>query len=350
MNQIIYLVSIPFIIGLICLMLPHKIRGVSEFFAIVTSLVCLGFAITVTQLRPFNSDLFLIDNLNWFLIPAIAGLGLLIVLFSLKYFFVPDASKQKVNLYYGYILLTLSAAFGTVVANNLILLLIFWGFLGLTLYLLIQIKSPTFKVQSQVSEVRSPKSDDESTAAKKTFIIIGGADCLMILGIALIWFLTNTFQIDKLGTLLNQSTTLSIIAFWCLVVAALAKSGAMPFHTWIPDMASVSPIPVTAFLPASLDKMLGIYLLARVCLTIFPNLLNQSPSLNLILMFIGTVTIIAAVFMAMIQHDMKKLLSYHAVSQVGYMVLGIGTGTAVGIAGGIFHMLNNAIYKCCLFV
>ena len=72
--------------------------------------------------------------------------------------------------------------------------------------------------------------------------------------------------------------------------------------------------------------------------------------MQLLLMIIGAVTIIGAVLMALIQHDLKVLLSYHAVSQVGYMILGIATLTPVGIAGGIFHMLNNAIYKCCLFL
>jgi formate hydrogenlyase subunit 3/multisubunit Na+/H+ antiporter MnhD subunit len=73
-------------------------------------------------------------------------------------------------------------------------------------------------------------------------------------------------------------------------------------------------------------------------------------ALRLVLAIIGAATIIIAVMIAMVQHNLKKLLSYHAVSQVGYMILGIATGTAVGIAGGIFHMLNNAIYKCCLFL
>ncbi|MFH0948809.1 MAG: proton-conducting transporter membrane subunit [Elusimicrobiota bacterium] len=180
----------------------------------------------------------------------------------------------------------------------------------------------------------------------------------MILGIAIIWFLTGTFQMDKIQLvaasfmtpektgLINQAPTLSLIAFLCLAIASFAKAGAMPFHTWIPDMAATAPIPVTAYLPASLDKLLGIYLLARICLNLFTLNLN----LNLVLMSIGAFTIVAAVFMAMIQHDMKKLLSYHAVSQVGYMVLGIGTGTPIGIAGGLFHMLNNVVYKSCLFL
>jgi formate hydrogenlyase subunit 3/multisubunit Na+/H+ antiporter MnhD subunit len=103
-----------------------------------------------------------------------------------------------------------------------------------------------------------------------------------------------------------------------------------------------------AYLPASLDKLLGIYLLTRICVDIF-RIVPNSP-MSILLLAIGSFTIIAAVLGALVQHNLKKLLSFHAVSQVGYMVLGIGTGLPIGIAGGLFHMFNNAIYKCCLFL
>ena len=84
----------------------------------------------------------------------------------------------------------------------------------------------------------------------------------------------------------------------------------------------------------------------RLCLDIFA----VNIQMNVVLMALGSFTIVAGVMMALIQHDLKRLLGYHAVSQVGYMVLGIGTGSLLGIAGGLFHMLNNAIYKSCLFL
>jgi formate hydrogenlyase subunit 3/multisubunit Na+/H+ antiporter MnhD subunit len=119
----------------------------------------------------------------------------------------------------------------------------------------------------------------------------------------------------------------------------------MPFHSWIPGCAEKAPLPAVAFLPAALDKLLGIYLLSRISLDLF----IMNTAMNIFLMAIGAFTILAAVMMAMMQHNLKRLLGFHAVSQVGYMVLGIGTATPIGIAGGIFHMLNNALYKSCLF-
>jgi formate hydrogenlyase subunit 3/multisubunit Na+/H+ antiporter MnhD subunit len=103
---------------------------------------------------------------------------------------------------------------------------------------------------------------------------------------------------------------------------------------------------VSAYLPASLDKLLGIYLLVRCVHDLFV----PTPAMYMMLMLVGGVTVLTAVMMALVQHDLKRLLSYCAVSQVGYMLLGIGSGTAIGLAGGLFHMLNHALYKCALFL
>jgi formate hydrogenlyase subunit 3/multisubunit Na+/H+ antiporter MnhD subunit len=118
-------------------------------------------------------------------------------------------------------------------------------------------------------------------------------------------------------------------------------------HTWLPVGGEYAPVSVMALLPAALDKLLGIYLLVLVVTRLF---VLQAGALSIVLAVIGAGTIVIAVMIAMVQHNLKKLLSYHAISQVGYMVLGIATLTPVGIAGGVFHMLNHAIYKSCLFL
>ena len=270
--------------------------------------------------------LFKLDSLNGFVVLAIGLFSVLTVIYSLGFM----KGKQKLFQYYFYIILTAITSIGAVLSNNLILLLTFWGFLGLTLYLLINL------------------GDNKSNlAAKKTFIIVGGSDALMLLGIGIIYYLTGTFQMDKIKIPLSTiDYGLSTLAYLCIAIACFAKAGAMPFHSWIPDCAESAPVPVVAYLPASLDKLLGIYLLARISL----NLFVMNSVMNIFLMFIGAFTIIAAVMMALVQHNMKRLLGYHAVSQVGYMVLGIGTGNPIGIAGGIFHMLNNSVYKQALFL
>ena len=271
-----------------------------------------------------NSAFFKLDALNGFVCLGIIFFGVITLVYSLRFM------KGKTNLveYYTYIILTIIVSLVAALANNLIVLLVAWGFLGLTLYLLIAHAGP-----------------DASDAAKKTFIIVGGSDGLMLLGIGIIWHLTNTFAMDKISLILGNWSLITV-AYLCLAVAAFAKAGAMPVHSWIPDYAEHAPVPAVAFLPASLDKLLGIYLLARISLNLF--VMNEA--MRVFLMVVGAVTILAAVMMALVQHNLKRLLGYHAVSQVGYMVLGIGTGIPIGIAGGLFHMINHAIYKSCLFL
>lgn len=274
----------------------------------------------------FNTGLFRFDKLSIFVAIFIGLFSLLTIVYSFGFMEFMDQRKRLVR-YYLYIILTLISSLGVVFADNLILFMACWGFLGLLLYLLIGF---------------GEKKKTPSTA-KKAFIIIGGTDAFMLLGIALIWRLTGTLKMTELNISLNS--TVAVWAYLCLAIGAFAKAGCMPFHTWVPDTACDAPTPVTAFLPASLDKLLGIYLLARLSLSVF----QMNTAMNTMLMAVGSFTIVAAVMMALIQHDIKRLLGYHAVSQVGYMVLGIGTGNIIGIAGGLFHMLNNTIYKSCLF-
>ena len=263
------------------------------------------------------------DHLACFVALFVGFFSLLTIIYSFGYM----KGQPGQGRYYLYILLTLLASLAAVFANNLIVFIVFWGFLGMLLYLLIGFGG----------KERTPAT------AKKAFILIGGTDAFMLLGLALVWLLSGSFDIGK--TAIPLDSKLAVVAYLCLAGGAFAKAGAMPFHTWVPDTAQDAPTPVTAFLPASLDKLLGIYFLARLSLDVF----KMDAAMNTFLMAVGSVTVVAAVMMALIQHDFKRLLGYHAVSQVGYMVLGIGTGNPVGIAGGLFHMLNHAIYKSCLF-
>lgn len=269
--------------------------------------------------------MFIIDRFSALIVLATGVFFVLTMAYSFRFM----KGRPRLFEYYSYIVLTAIAAVGVALSNNLIVLLVFWGFLGLLLFLLINMGDT-----------------DSVAAAKKSLIIVGGSDALMIFGVAILYYMTGTAQMDKIRVPLSfLHSPLSAVAYLCIAAACFAKAGLMPFHGWVPDCAKSAPTPVAAYLPASLDKLLGIYLLARLSLNIF----IMNTAMNTILMLIGALTIIAAVMLALIQHNMKRLLGYHAVSQVGYMVLGIGTGNPIGIAGGLFHMLNNTIYKSCLF-
>ncbi len=325
-----WLIIIPIAAGLAVLLLPSRIKGLAEAIALLVSACVFVLAGMLFFRVPLSwscggSLLLRLDKLSGFILPAAGLFGILIVLYSLKYM----AGHPRLKEYYAYLLITLGGTNGVLLADNLLLLLVFWGLVGITLYMLVGVGGAS-----------------AAPAAKKTFLIVGGSDALMLLGLAIVWLHTGVFRMSESSLPLDNG--LLILAFLCLLSAAFAKAGAMPFHTWIPACAESAPVPVMALLPASLDKLLGIYLLVRISLQMFKVLSN--PALSIILMALGAITVLAAVMMALIQHRMKKLLSYHAVSQVGYMVLGIGTGVPIGIVGGIFHMLNHAIYKACLFL
>ncbi|MFH1710231.1 MAG: proton-conducting transporter membrane subunit [bacterium] len=256
---------------------------------------------------------------------AASAYSLIIVLYSIKFM----EGNERLGEYYGYILITIGSAAGVFFAKDYFSLLSFWGVLGAMLYMLTGISG-----------------SNAASAAKKTFIIVGGSDALMIFGIGIICLMTRSIQIGPYQ--ISMYGILPVAAFLALLAGALAKAGSMPLHSWVPDCAEAAPIPVAAYFPASLDKLLGIYLLFRLCTDIF--LITPNSPMSILLLSIGSFTIISGVMAALVQHDTRKLLSFHAVSQVGYIVLGIGTALPVGMAGALFHMLNNTIYKSCLFL
>ncbi len=268
-----------------------------------------------------------IDELNRFMVLFASLIGLLVTAFSFGYM----EGRPRQREYYPYVLITVGAANGALLADNWLAFIGFWGVVLVTLFLLTTIGA------ADAAPGKVMRS------AGKSMLILGAGDLALILGVGLIFAQAGSFSISD--TSLPARGAMSVAAFVLVLVGAMSKGGAMPMHSWIPEMAEAAPTSAMALLPASLDKLLGVYLLARLVLDVF----EMTLALNLLLMIIGAVTIVAAVVMAMVQHDLRKLLSFHAVSQVGYMVLGIGTGTPIGIAGGLFHMVNNAIYKTCLF-
>jgi len=333
MNELLLSIIVPVAAGVLILAVPSRIRGVKE------ALVLLGTAANViiaallfkqdsTYTVPwfgFGFEFSLrIYNFSAFIVAAAACFGLLVALYS-------SASlqgKSYAKLFYSYLLLMLGFVNGAVLSDNLVVTLFFWEGLLITLFGMIAIgKKEAFKT------------------ATKAFIIIGITDLCMMVGIALSGHLAGTFTISKMSL---AATGAGGIAFLLLTIGTISKAGSMPFHTWIPDAAIDAPLPFMAIVPGAIEKLVGIYFLTRLSMDIFR--LEPNSWASYTLMTIGAVTIVLAVMMALIQKDYKRLLSYHAISQVGYMILGIGTALPVGIIGGLFHMINNAMYKSCLFL
>ena len=332
-NTMLLPILVPVMAAIAVFLIGNKIRRAKEAVSLFAVLVNLFLAVKLFG-QNINYSIpwagfglkFALRNYHFssFIMSAVAVFGVLTTLYSTA--FLRD--KDYARLFYTNLLISIAFANGAVLADNLILLLFFWEGLLLTLFGMIAIGNP-----------------NAYRTATKAFVIVGVGDLCMMAGMAIAGKLAGTFTISQISLPISG---LGGLAFIFLMIGAISKAGSMPFHSWIPDAAIDAPLPFMAIIPGAFEKLLGIYLLARISLDMF----KPSPHswASMLLMIVGAVTIIFAVMMALIQKDYKRLLSYHAISQVGYMVLGIGTFVPAGIVGGLFHMLNNAMYKSCLFL
>jgi len=329
-------IYLPTLAGILCLICPRQLKGIKEIISTTASLVFIIFAIQVFSLPDqliripwfeissldFGFD-FRLYHFSRFLLLFIGLFTFLTVLYSISYF----KGNYPSHLYYSFLMFTLSGAALIILADNFFILLLGWEIVTLLLFFLIAMG----------------QGKPAAMAAGKAFAILGFTDVALLFGVIALPIVYGTWNISSLN--IEIGSTISIVIFLLLFVAAIAKAGAVPFHSWIPDAAKAAPLPVIALLPAALDKLLGIYLLARLTLDVFQ--INQT--MRSLMLIIGAITIISANLMALIQSDIKKFLGFATITQMGFMLLGFGSGTTIGILGGLFHMLNHAIYKILLF-
>jgi len=336
-EMIVWPAAAPVLFGLIMFLAPKKGRLLKGLLllagtaaALVFSALLFGkeltFSVPWMQWGTLAVDFSLrLYSFSAFIILAASALAFLISVYTVVFMKGQGASKP----FFAYILLTLGFVNGAVLADNLILMLFFWE--GLLAMLFAMIMAGGLKA---------------TATAMKALILNGVADLFLMLGAGLLIYSTGTAAMG--GHVATEGNTAGTLSFIFMMTGAIGKAGAMPFHTWIPDAASDAPLPFMALLPGALEKLTGIYLLARISMDLFR--FEAGSAMSLVMMIIGAATLIFAVLMALIQKNYKRLLSYHAVSQVGYMILGIGTALPIGIVGGLYHMINNAMYKSALFL
>lgn len=335
LNQFsLLLIIVPAGVAFINLFLPTLLRKLLSFLCLSFLMYLLVDAYFITQLfetgkaghfELFGQTVFEVDKVAMFALFFIQLLSFLILIFSLNGV-LKDIEKAFFVLYP----LTVAMCNGVVLSAHAISFMIFWGASGITLFLYALLG----------------RTKNSTQTARKTIMIVGGSDALLIMGFVLLLTLKSTSGWALPGLQLPLDSLLSYLAFILLIIAAFAKAGGFPMHTWVPDFAEDAPVESAALLPASLDKLLGIYLLARIMTTLF--IVNLT--VHLIVVTFGALTVITAVMMAMIQHNGRRLLGYHAVSQVGYMIMGVASGQIIAFAGGLFHLVNHTIYKSNLFL
>jgi len=270
----------------------------------------------------FAGLIFTVDRLNVFCVMFTNLMGLLILLYSFSYM----PRYGRINWYYPLIVWAVVSASTALLMVDYIPFMVFWDFCTLALFFSIWVAGPL-----------------AHKAAWKTLLICASGDLAMMLAVLGIVLTTGS---TKIGLIENVPGHLIGLFFALMFVSALTKAGGVPLHTWIPEMAWESPTTSLALFPASLDKILGIFKLTVIC----HMLILFSVSYSVAVATLGALTMIVGVMTAVVQHDIRRLLSYHAISQVGYMIMGIGIGTSLGIIGGLFHMVNHILYKSCLFL
>jgi NADH-quinone oxidoreductase subunit L len=268
---------------------------------------------------------FKLDKLSTGMMVVVTGVGLLVHIFSLAYM-ADDSAKAR---YFTGLSLFMFSMTGIVLASNFIMTFMFWELVGLSSYLLIG---------------HWYQKESAADAAKKAFITNRIGDFGFMIGILMLWGITGTLTFDNMEIPAGISTGVLGAALLCVFCGAVGKSAQMPLHVWLPD-AMEGPTPVSALIHAATMVAAGVYMLFRVQLSVgveaFDNFSGDTIAI------IGGVTALCAALMATQQNDIKRILAYSTLSQLGYMVMAVGLlhGEA-----GMFHLFTHAWFKALLFL
>ncbi|HKB92856.1 MAG TPA: NADH-quinone oxidoreductase subunit L, partial [Gaiellaceae bacterium] len=265
----------------------------------------------------------LVDPLSSLMMLIVSGVGALIVLYSIGYMHGDEEERR----YFAYMSLFVFSMLLLVEGGNLLLLLVGWGLVGLSSYLLIGFwhERPTAIQAAKKAFVMNAFGD--ATMALALFVLIAHSGSLS--------FATSFATAGHLS-----QTTVDLVALGLLGGAA-AKSAQIPLHTWLPD-AMEGPTPVSALIHAATMVTAGVYLIART-----HPIFEQARTIELIAAGTGALTLVVAGLVALVQTDIKRVIAYSTMSQIGYMFLGAGVGA---YANGMFHLMTHAFFKALLFM
>lgn len=344
---ILFLPLASFALIALCLMKRHALAaGVSVGAAVLNAVLTLilinhpelhktATSITWLAIGEFNVQIGMFwDPLSQLMTVIVTCIGALIHIYSLGYM-RDDPSKGR---YFGYLSLFMFSMLGIVLADNLVMLFMFWELVGLSSYLLIGFW------------YEKPSAAD---AGKKAFIVNKIGDFGFLLGIIMTWVTLGTVGFAELKTNLPLYLALSpmgntgpVLATITIITAllfcgAVGKSAQIPLHVWLPD-AMEGPTPVSALIHAATMVAAGVYMLCRISF-----MLGWSAYTLTLISWIGGITALFAALWAISQNDIKRILAYSTLSQLGYMVMAVGLGAS---GSAMFHLTTHAFFKALLFL
>ena len=342
----------PFAASLIILSLSKAWRKSAAALAVIGQLLALALSILAFVPTLQTTGFRAVQNFNWFtfgehtlrlgflldplaaaMLVMIALVGLCIFVFSVGYM----ADDKNFTRFFAYLSFFSGAMLGLVIANSLLLLFIFWELVGLASYLLIGFW------------IEKPSA---AAAAKKAFITTRIGDMGFFLGMLWLYCRGGTLLFYDGGNGCLESASLAMLGASATFIALLifcgaaGKSGQFPLHVWLPD-AMEGPTPVSALIHAATMVAAGVFLVARVYPLFSLGAINGvTPSL-IVVVWIGVTTALMAALIAIAQEDIKRILAYSTVSQLGLMMVSLGVG---GVAAGIMHLLAHGFFKALLFL
>src|SRR4051794_19179412 len=270
----------------------------------------------------------LVDPLSTFMVLVVSGVSFLIHLYAVAYM----GSDRGYTRFFAYLNYFVFSMLLLVLASNFVLLIVGWAFVGAASYLLI-----SFWYRRQTA----------TYAGAKAFVMNVIGDVGLVIAAFLLWQKTHSLTYDGVfdaahhGAFGAVNSGLLVAACLMLLVGAFAKSAQVPLHTWLPD-AMEGPTPVSALIHAATMVTAGVYLIARTHI-----LFELAPAAADVGAILGTVTLLLAASIALVQTDLKRVIAYSTMSQIGYMVLGV---CIFAYSSGLFHLMTHAFFKALLFM
>ncbi|SFF24108.1 NADH-quinone oxidoreductase subunit L [Paenibacillus catalpae] len=273
---------------------------------------------------------FEVTNLNALMLVIVTAVSFLVNVYSAGYM----KKDERITVFYGYVALFTFAMLGLVLSDNMLVFYIFWELVGVCSFLLVG-----FWYAKPAARA----------AAKKAFIVTRIGDAGLLLGvIVLFWYMPghaldfssihNVFSEGQTGAItMSITTSIALLLF----MGVIGKSGQFPLHVWLPD-AMEGPTPISALIHAATMVAAGVFLLARTF-----DIFEASAAAMHTVAYLGGFTAIFAATVALAQNDIKRILAYSTISQLGYMVMAMGLGS---MTGGIFHLFTHAFFKALLFL
>lgn len=330
-------VAIPLGVGFLTPLLGKKLKWAPDVFGNATMLLLMVMSfMTVGKTAmyhmggwdtPLGIDLRL-DGLSSLLLMAINVIGCAAALFSVEYMRL-YTSKAR---YYTLFLFMVAGMNGVVLTGDLFNLYVFMEIAAIASYALVGFGC----------------EHDELEASFKYMVLGSVASALILIAIALAYGMTGTLNMAQMATKIAPVSASAPIALTlALFICGFGlKAALVPFHAWLPDAHPSAPAPVSAMLSGVVIKALGIYVLARLLFNVF----GVSDNLLMIVRWLGAISMVVGVLLAIGQWDMKRLFAYHSISQIGYVAVGIGLGTPLGITGALYHLVNHSVFKSLLFL